>query len=208
MTFCPRLSWKRGTLKLIRPYVSPSVCQSLCHKNFNLAHIFWSINDRALIFGMHDPCDKPFLLIPCGDIDLDLWPTSRSNLLPGGGPQFFEFACWGKIFRSKGICNLRIPLTIPMQLQAWLTGKRFFSSVTGVVNLTYASVAVVCVGIRIRSDRSVMVDMSEGVDIGVILACCGGMQGIGRSQQWWSFNSVWGTVIFSSWALLLVLIEL
>ena len=84
---------RRGTLKLIRPSVSPSVCQSVCHKNFNLAHIFWSINDRALIFGMHDPCDKPFLLIPCGDLDLDLWPTSRSNLLPGGGPQFFEFAC-------------------------------------------------------------------------------------------------------------------
>ena len=36
-------------------------------------------------------CQAPFLLIPCGD--LDLWPTSRSNLLPGGGPQFFEFAC-------------------------------------------------------------------------------------------------------------------
>ena len=33
------------------------------------------------------------LLIPCGDLDLDLWPTSRSNLLPGGGPQFFAFAC-------------------------------------------------------------------------------------------------------------------
>ena len=89
--FVPRLSRKRGILKLIRPSVCPSVCQSLCHKNFNLAHIFWSINDRALIFGMHDPCDKPFLLIPCSD--LDLWPTPRSNLLPGGGPQFFEFAC-------------------------------------------------------------------------------------------------------------------
>ena len=90
----PRLSRKRVTLKLIRPSVCPSVCQSLCHKNFNLAHIFWSINDRALIFGMHDPCDKPFLLIPCGDLDLDLWPTSRSNLFTGGGPQFFEFACY------------------------------------------------------------------------------------------------------------------
>ena len=83
----PHLLWKRGTLKLIRP----SVSLSICHKNFNLAQIFWSINDRALIFGMHDPCDKPFLLIPCGD--LDLWPITMSNLLPGGGPQFFEFAC-------------------------------------------------------------------------------------------------------------------
>ena len=23
-------------------------------------HIFWNINDRAMIFGMHDPYDKPF----------------------------------------------------------------------------------------------------------------------------------------------------
>ena len=30
------------------------------------------INDRALIFGMHDPCDKPFHLAPCCDFDLDL----------------------------------------------------------------------------------------------------------------------------------------
>ena len=37
------------------------------------------------------PWDKPFPLVPCGD--LDLWSTLRSNLLPGGGPQFFEFAC-------------------------------------------------------------------------------------------------------------------
>ena len=94
----PRLSRKWGTLNLIRPSVGPSVClsasPSVCHKNFNLAHIFWSVYDRALIFGMHDPCDKPFLLIPCGDLYLDIWPTSRSNLLPGGGPQFFKFACF------------------------------------------------------------------------------------------------------------------
>ena len=89
--YLPRLSRERVTLKLIRPTVCQSVRPSVCHKNFNLAHIFWSINDRALIFGMYDPCDKPFLLIPCSD--LDLWPTLRSNLLPGGGQQFFEFAC-------------------------------------------------------------------------------------------------------------------
>ena len=64
---------------------------SAYHKNINLAHIFKSINDRALIFGMHESCDKPFLLVSWGD--LDLWPSSRSNLLPGAGPQFFEFAC-------------------------------------------------------------------------------------------------------------------
>ena len=71
--------------------VCPSICLSVCHKNFNLAHIFWSINDRALILGMHDHCGKPFLLVQWGD--LDLWPISRSNLLKGGGLQFLEFAC-------------------------------------------------------------------------------------------------------------------
>ena len=85
----PRLSRTRGTLTLIRPSVRPSVW----HKNFNLANIFWSIDDRALIFGMHDNCDRPFLFVPCFDLDIDLWPIPRYNLLPGEGPQFFEFAC-------------------------------------------------------------------------------------------------------------------
>ena len=83
----PRLSRKRG-------HKNWFVRLSVFHKNFNLAHIFWSINDRALIFGINDFCDTPFLLIPCSDFDLDLWPTSRSYLLLGGGPQFFEFACY------------------------------------------------------------------------------------------------------------------
>ena len=61
--YCPRLSRKRGTLKL----VCPSVRLSVRHKNFTLAHIFWSINARALIFGMYDPCDKPFQFPPCHD---------------------------------------------------------------------------------------------------------------------------------------------
>ena len=89
--FCPPISRKCGDIKS-HLSVRPSLCPSVRHKNFNLAHIFWSINDRALILGMHDHCDKPFLLVPCGD--LDLWPISRSNLLPGGGPQFFEFPCY------------------------------------------------------------------------------------------------------------------
>ena len=125
--FVPRLSRKRGILKLIRPSVCPSVCQSLCHKNFNLAHIFWSINDRALIFGMHDPCDKPFLLIPCSDPDLDLWPTPRSNLLPGGGPQFFEFACtilWETIIRLRK-CKYMHKLT---QTSNWLMRTRYITA--------------------------------------------------------------------------------
>ena len=45
---------------------------------------------------MHDPCDKPFQLAPCRD--LDLWPTSRSKLLPVGGSQLSKVACW--------ICNI------------------------------------------------------------------------------------------------------
>ena len=64
---------KAGDIKT-HSSVCPSVRPSVCHKNFNLTHIFWSINDRALIFGMHDPCVKPFQLTPCRD--LDLWPSN------------------------------------------------------------------------------------------------------------------------------------
>ena len=105
-------------ISFVRLSVRPSVPPSVCHKNFNLAHIFWSIKDRALIFGMHDPCDKPFQVTPSSDLDLDLWPSSRSKLLPSGGPQFSEFACctfypltWGRILnlaywiRYKEICK-------------------------------------------------------------------------------------------------------
>ena len=50
LVIIPRLSQKGGGGDIKTP-------SFVCHKNFNLAHIFWSINDRALIFGMHDPCD-------------------------------------------------------------------------------------------------------------------------------------------------------
>ena len=50
---------KAGDIKTLS-----SVCPSVCHKIFYLAHIIRSVNDRALIFGMHDPCDKPFPLAP------------------------------------------------------------------------------------------------------------------------------------------------
>ena len=46
--FCPRTFPKfegGGALKPIRPSVYWFVCPSLCHKNFNLAHIFWSVKD-------------------------------------------------------------------------------------------------------------------------------------------------------------------
>ena len=56
----PRFSRKQGTLKLIRLSVCPSGRPSVYHKNINLAHIFCSINDWALIFGMRDSCVKPF----------------------------------------------------------------------------------------------------------------------------------------------------
>ena len=89
----PRFRESVGTLNLIRPSVRPSVCLSVCHKNFNLGHNFCTITDRALILGMCVPCDKTFPVVPCRDLDGDLWPSSRSNLLPSGGPQFSEFAC-------------------------------------------------------------------------------------------------------------------
>ena len=40
---------KQGALKLIHPSVCPSVHPSKCHKNFNLAHIFWSINALSFL---------------------------------------------------------------------------------------------------------------------------------------------------------------
>ena len=90
----PRFRESVGTLNLIRPSVCLSVCLSVCHKIFNLGHNFCTITDRALILGMCVPCDKTFPEVPCRDLDGDLWPTSRSNLLPSGGPQFSEFACF------------------------------------------------------------------------------------------------------------------
>ena len=75
-------------------FVCPSLCLSVRHKNFNLGHNFCTITDRALILGMCVLCDKTLPMVECRDLDRDLWPTSRSNLLPSGGPQFSEFACW------------------------------------------------------------------------------------------------------------------
>ena len=92
----PRFRESVGTLNLIRLSVRPSVplsvCPSVRHKNFNLGHNFCTITDRALILGMCVLCDKTFPMVPCRDLDRDLWP--RSNLLASGGPQFSEFACW------------------------------------------------------------------------------------------------------------------
>ena len=127
--FCPPPPFREsgGTLKLIHPSVCLSVHPSVCLSQ-KLAHIFWSINDRALIFGMHDPCDKPFLLIPCGD--LDLWPTSRSNLLPGGGPQFCEFACL--LFRGLVLSHSQVYFIVDLSciyLSLWQNLKHGWSYV-------------------------------------------------------------------------------
>ena len=114
------------------PSVCPSVCHknnnllSVCHKNLSLAHIFWRINDRALIFGMHDPYDKSFLLVPFSD----LLPTSRSNLLPGGGPQFFEFAVHLQIVQERNSA-----ISTPKGQHNWLSmtldeGDNFSSGIS------------------------------------------------------------------------------
>ena len=52
---------------------------SLCHKNFNLGHIFFSIDSKPFVFGMHFPCDKTFQTVIWWDFDL--WPSGRSNFL-------------------------------------------------------------------------------------------------------------------------------
>ena len=83
--FVPRFRESAGTLNLIR--------LSVRHKNFNLGHNFCTITGRALILGMCVLCDKTFPMVPCRDLDGDLWPSLMSNLLPSGGPQFSEFAC-------------------------------------------------------------------------------------------------------------------
>ena len=97
---CPRKWNSEASIFVSRSFAKVggnlNLYTSVCHKYFNLAYIFWS-KDRALIFGMHDPWDKPFQLAPC----LDILPTSRSNLLPQGGNSlkywlFLQFDCGKK----------------------------------------------------------------------------------------------------------------
>ena len=90
-------------LRFWGPSVCLSVCPSVCPKNFNLGHNFCTFTGRALILGMCVLFDKTFPMVPCCDLDGDLWHTSRSNLLPSGGPQFSEFFLWGTNFR--GFCG-------------------------------------------------------------------------------------------------------
>ena len=86
-SFVPRFMQKRKTLKLI----CPSVCSSHCLS----VTLSWLISSDVLkIYHWYSAC---MILVtrPFNCIDLDLWPSSRSKLLTGVGPQFSKFACWG-----------------------------------------------------------------------------------------------------------------
>ena len=56
---CPPLLRKRGDIKS-----HSSVCPSVCHKNLNLSHNFWTIRGRAFIFHVYIPYDEAFPFIP------------------------------------------------------------------------------------------------------------------------------------------------
>ena len=45
-------------------------CLTIYHKNFIMSHIFLSIYDKVIIFGMREPCDKPFQLQSFRDLAL------------------------------------------------------------------------------------------------------------------------------------------
>ena len=71
--FCPPCSCKSGG------HLNSFVCLSISHKTLTWT-IYWSIDDRAFIFGTHMiPCDKTFPMVKC--FELDLWPTSISSIV-------------------------------------------------------------------------------------------------------------------------------
>ena len=84
---------------LLRKPICPSVywfvCPSLCRKNFNIAHIFWSIKDTCitLMFGMNDPWKKSFQFAPSRDLCFDLDLLQGQFILPTRGQQLSELAC-------------------------------------------------------------------------------------------------------------------
>ena len=57
-----------SVLLSVRPSVLLSVCPS---KNFNIGHNFFTFKDKSFIFGMCDPYDKTFPMVPW---ILNLWP--------------------------------------------------------------------------------------------------------------------------------------
>ena len=74
----PCLSRKRGTLKLIRPSVTKTLTLLISSEVLMIEH-------SALIFGMHNHCDYPFLLVSYRDLDLKVkfvaGDHNSSNLL-------------------------------------------------------------------------------------------------------------------------------
>ena len=54
-----------GTLELTFVHLSVS------HKNFKPgSYLLTYIKDKTIVFCMHSPCDKPFQMISCCDLDL------------------------------------------------------------------------------------------------------------------------------------------
>ena len=77
----------------VRPSIGLFVRPSVCRKNLNIAHIFWSIKDITLIFSMNDPWKKSFQLAPCRDLCFDLDLLQGQFILPARGQQLSELAC-------------------------------------------------------------------------------------------------------------------
>ena len=98
--FCPSIFVKfegGGALKPICPSVCWFVCPSLCHKNFNLAHIFWSVQDIHVTLFLtwvilwKSPSNWHHVVT----LALTLTYFKGNLFCPpgGGGQQLSEFAC-------------------------------------------------------------------------------------------------------------------
>ena len=87
---CPRTFVKTY---FVRPSIGLFVRPSVCRENLNIAHIFWSIKDITLMFGMNDPWKKSFQLAPCRDLCFDLDLLQGQFILPARGQQLSELAC-------------------------------------------------------------------------------------------------------------------
>ena len=70
---------KQGKTKKKNLFAHLSVILSPPPKTLNMSRIFFSVDSGALIFGIHNPCDKTFELVHC--FGLDLWLSSMSDLL-------------------------------------------------------------------------------------------------------------------------------
>ena len=91
--FCPPPFAKAGDIKN-----HSSICPSVCLSVSVTKTLTWLISSDVLMIEHWYLACKIFVTSPLHwyhvvTLTLTLWPTSRSNLLPGGRPQFFEFAC-------------------------------------------------------------------------------------------------------------------